>query len=110
VPQLAFLQVIVVTAVVALLLIAVSMPVAARVGWRAGRVLLRVALFGLVAVVIGATIWASQTGELARFSSELGSSDALQIGVFFLIVLGTGGNFAARYLADKAREEAEGNG
>lgn len=108
-PQLAFLQVIVVAVVVALLLIVLSMPTAARVGWRAGRVLLRAALFGLVAVVVGATIWASQSGELARFSSELGSSDALQIAVFFLIVLGTGSNFAARYLADRAREEAEAN-
>jgi len=110
VPQLAFLQFIVVAAVVALLLIVLSMPTAARAGWRAGRTLLRAALFGLVAAVVGATIWASQSGELARFSSEVGSSDALQIAVFFLIVLGTGGNFATRYLADKAREEAEANG
>ncbi len=109
-PQLVFLQVIVVAAVAALLLIVLSMPTAAKAGWRAGRVLLRAAVFGLLAVIIGATIWASQTGELARFSAELGGSDALQIAVFFLIVLGTGGNLAARYLADKAREEAEGRG
>lgn len=109
-PQLAFLQFIVVAAAVALLLIVLSMPTAARAGWRAGRALLRVALFGLVAVIVGATLWASQTGELAQFSSKVGGSDALQIAVFFLIVLGTGGNFAARYLADKAREEAEGRG
>lgn len=109
-PQLAFLQVIVVAAVVALLLTVLSMPTAARAGWRAGRTLLQAALFGLVAVIVGATIWASQTGELAQFSSRVGGSDALQIAVFFVIVLGTGGNFAARYLSDKAREEAEGRG
>jgi len=110
VPQLAFLQVIVVAAVAALLLTVLSIPTAARAGWRAGRAVLRSAFFGLVAVLIFSTIWASQSGELARFSSEVGSSDALQIAVFFVIVLGTGGNFAAKYLADKAREEAEGNG
>lgn len=106
-PQLAFLQVIVVAAVVALLLVVLSMPVGAKAGWRAGRLLLRVAVFGLGAVLVGATIWGSQSGELARFSEEMGGSDALQIGVFFLIVLGTGGNFAAKYLAEKAREEGE---
>lgn len=105
-PQLVFLQVIVAAAVAALLLVVLSVPLGAKAGWRAGRALLRRTLIGLAAVIAAACVWASQTGDLARLSGELGMSEALQIGVFFVVVLGTGTNFASRYLADKAREEA----
>lgn len=105
-PQLAFLQAIVVAAIVAFALIVLAFPAAAKLGWRAGRTLLRVAVGGLLLAIVVCLVWASQSGELERFSSELGADAALQIGVFMLIMLGTGFNFASRYVAEKAREEA----
>lgn len=111
-PQLAFLQTIFVTALVALAAVIVSMPVGAKAGPRAGVLVLRGSLIALVVVTAACVAWGASSGELATFRQALGVDGALQMAVFFGILYATAFNFAAKYLADKARERAgeEGTG
>ncbi|MGB4593364.1 MAG: hypothetical protein WBI63_06275 [Coriobacteriia bacterium] len=105
-PQLAFLQTIVVCAIVAFVVAILAMPVGARVSPRAGVYVLRGSLIGLVVAVVACVAWGASSGELATFEQTLGFDGALQMAVFFGILYVTFFNFAAKYLTDKAREIA----
>lgn len=106
-PQLAFLQTIVVCALAAFIVAILSMPVGARVSPRAGAYVLRGSLIGLVVAIIACVAWGASSGELAAFKQTLGFDGALQMSVFFGILYATFFNFAAKYLTDKARETAD---
>ncbi|HSQ22530.1 MAG TPA: hypothetical protein VLQ52_07030, partial [Coriobacteriia bacterium] len=82
-PELAFVQVIVVGAVAAFAGIVLSIPVGARFGSRPGRVVLRASGFGLLALIAVCLFWGASTGELATFNRQLGLDGWLQIGAFF---------------------------
>ncbi|MBN2848440.1 MAG: hypothetical protein JXP72_08345 [Coriobacteriia bacterium] len=104
-PELAFVQVIAVGAVVALVGIIVAIPTGARLGSRPGRRVLRASGLGLVVLIAGCLFWGASTGELATFNRQLGLDGWLQIGAFFGIILSTGYRFVGRYLDDRARSE-----
>ncbi|TDB39493.1 MAG: hypothetical protein D9V44_00545 [Actinobacteria bacterium] len=105
-PQLAFLQALVIAALVSFLLVVAAFPVGAKVSWRAGRALVRLSLGVLVVGLAGTIAWGSSNGELVTFQSTLGPDAALQMGMFFLIVYGTGFMFVSRLIASMAAEPA----
>ena len=102
-PQLAFVQVMAVTALAAILAVVLAMPVSARLGHRRGLLLLRGSLFGALLVFTGCFAWGAASGDLGRFNAQEGTAAWLQMGAFFVIVYGTGYRFVSAYLADKAR-------
>jgi hypothetical protein len=101
-PQLAFLQVMAVAALAAIVAVVLAMPIGMRLGHRAGRVLLRVSLIGVALVFAGCLAWGASTGDLARFNAQEGVGAWLQMGAFFVIIYGTGYRFVSAYLLDKA--------
>ena len=106
-PQLAFLQVIVVAAVAAILGVGLSIPVGGRLGSRAGQTLRRGSVLVLLAVVAGSLLWGHSSGELAQFNSRLGGAGWLEITVFFWVILSIGYRFSGSYLRERAFEEYE---
>jgi len=96
-----------VSALVAILAVVASMPLAARVSPRAGRVLLRASLIGVLLVVGGCFVWGASTGDLARFNARMGWDAWLQMGAFFAMVYLTGYRFASAYVADKLKEASD---
>lgn len=105
-PQLAFLQALVIAAVVSFALVVVALPVGAKVSWRAGRMLVRVSLGLLVVGLAGSIALGASSGELVTFQSTLGPDAAIQMGMFFLIMYGTGFMFVSRFIATMAAESA----
>ncbi|MGB4442344.1 MAG: hypothetical protein WBJ62_09000 [Coriobacteriia bacterium] len=103
-PQYAFVQVMAVSALVAILALVVSMPLAAKVSPRAGRALLRASLAGVLLAIVGCFVWGASTGDLARFNARMGWDAWLQMGAFFTIVYFTGYRFVSAYVADKLKE------
>ncbi|MBF4509269.1 MAG: hypothetical protein ISP10_02135 [Aeromicrobium sp.] len=104
-PQYAFIQVIAAAATLALFGIVLAIPVGKHAGARAGRIVLRVSVVALLAVVAGCLAWGQATGDLAAFNTRMGWEAWLQIGVFFLLILSTGRRFVSRYLDDLAASE-----
>lgn len=109
-PQLAFIQVMAVAGLAAVVAVVLAMPVGARLGHRAGRLLLRGSLIGALAAFAGCLLWGASTGDLGRFNAEEGTEAWLQMGAFWGIVYGTGYRFVSAYLADKARAGVGGAG
>ena len=109
-PQLAFVQVMAVAAFAAILAVVLAMPVSARLGHRAGRVLLHTSLIGVLLIFAGSLAWGSSTGDLGRFNAREGTSAWLQMGAFFGMVYGTGYRFVSMYIADKAASAAKASG
>ncbi|PKQ37328.1 MAG: hypothetical protein CVT59_07890 [Actinobacteria bacterium HGW-Actinobacteria-1] len=105
-PQLAFLQALVVAALVSFVLVVVAFPVGAKVSWQAARTLIRVSLGLLVVGFAGAIAWGASNGELVTFRSTLGPDAAIEMGMFFLIMYGTGFMFVSRFIATMAAESA----
>ncbi len=104
-----FIRVIVVAALVAIAVMCLVFPLAARVGLVAAYRALQLGLWGFIAVSAAALGWAVATGEWARFSAELGIGELVQVvgffGLFMFIIYFMG----SRYLADilrRARAEA----
>lgn len=106
-PELPFVQFMAVAAVAAMAVVVLAMPVGAKVGARAGHALLRASLVGSAAAFAAALIWGGQSGDLARFNAAVGVSVWLQLGLFFIIVYGTGYRFVAAYLADMHQQLAK---
>lgn len=106
-PQYAFVQVMAVAALAAILTLVVSMPLAAKVSPRAGRVLLRASLAGVLLVIAACFVWGASTGDLARFNARMGWGAWLQMGAFFAIVYFTGYRFVSMYVADKLKEASD---
>ena len=104
-PQYPFIQVMAASATLAFIGIVIAMPVGKRAGARAGRIVLRVSVVALLAVVVGCFAWGQATGDLAAFNTRMGWEAWLQIGVFFLLILSTGRRFVSRYLDDLAGAE-----
>lgn len=105
-PQLPFVQGMAVAALVAIALVVLAIPIGARAGSRAGGLVLRASLIGVVLAFAGLLVWGSANGDLAVFNARMGVGSWLQMGAFFGIVYLTGYRFVASYLADKARERA----
>lgn len=105
-PQLAFVQGMAVAALAAIVLVVLAIPVGARVGARAGALVLRASLIGVALAFAGLLAWGSASGALALFNARMGVGSWLQMGAFFGIIYLTGYRFVASYLADKARESA----
>ncbi len=105
-PQLAFLQALVIAALLSFLLVVTAFPVGAKVSWRAGRTLVRVSLGLLVVGLVGTIAWGASNGELVTFRSTLGPDAAIQMGMFFLIIYGTGFMFVSRFIATMAADSA----
>ncbi len=103
-PQMAFVQGMAVAAFVAILLVVLAMPVGARAGARAGIIVLRLSLAGVVVAFAALVGWGAATGDLARFNARMGAGAWLQMGAFFGIIYVTGYRFVASYLADKGVE------
>jgi len=106
-PELAFVQVMAVAALAAIVAAVLAMPVGARLGARAGRMVLRGGLIGVVLVFAACLAWGTATGDLGRFNAEAGTGAWLQMGAFFGIVYGTGYRFVDAYLLDKLRDCAK---
>lgn len=104
-PQLPFVQTMAAAGLAAILLVVLAMPVGARLGARAGLMMLRVSIAGVVVVFIGCIVWGALTGDLAVFNARMGFDDWLQMGAFFGIVYITGYRFVASYLSDKLRAD-----
>lgn len=100
-PQMPFVQGMAIAALAAILLVVLAIPVGARFGVRAGRLLLWTSLAGGSAACAGLAVWGSSTGDLAAFNARMGAGVWLQLGAFFGIVYFTGYRFVASYLADK---------
>jgi len=107
VPQYPFLQVMYVAATAAVLGVALAIPVGARRGARAGRLLLRGTLIALAVVLAACLLWGSSSGDLAAFNARLGIDAWIQMIAFFGIVLFTGVRFVGRFLDDRAVRERE---
>jgi len=105
-PQLAFVQVMAVAGLAAIVAVVLAMPVGARLGHIAGRLLLRGSLIGALGVFAVCLVWGASTGDLGRFNAQEGVEAWLQMGAFWGIVYGTGYRFVSSYLADKARSAA----
>ena len=105
-PQYAFVQVMAVAALLAIIALVAAMPLGAKAGPRAGRALLRVSLVGVLLAIAGCFVWGASTGDLGRFNAQMGWDSWLQMGAFFGIVYFTGYRFVSAYLADKAKEAA----
>ena len=99
-PQLPFVQVIAVVALVTLIGIVAAIPTGKRAGARAGRIVLRASAGVLLATVAACLWWGWSTGDLVTFNSRMGMDGWLQIGAFFLIIHSTGYRFVGRYLHD----------
>lgn len=106
-PQLVFLQALVIAALIAFALAVVAFPVAAKVGWRAGRVSVRLSLAVLVFGLVGSVMLGASNGELSRFRTALGPDAALQMGMFFLIMYSTAFLFVSRYITTLAAEAVQ---
>jgi hypothetical protein len=106
-PELPFVQVMAVAALGAILAVVLAMPLGAWVGPRAGRMLLRVSLIGVVGVFAGSLVWGSSAGDLGRFNAQMGVEAWFQMGLFFFVVYGTGYRFVSAYLTDKRRERTK---
>ncbi len=104
-PQLPFVQTMAVAGLAAILLVVLAMPAGAWLGARAGLLMLRFSLAGVVAAFIGCIIWGALTGDLAVFNARMGFDDWLQMGAFFGMVYMTGYRFVAAYLTDKLRAD-----
>lgn len=102
-PELPFLQVMAVAALVAIALVVLAMPAGTRFGATAARLLLRSSLAGVVVVFAVCLAWGARSGDLGRFNAAMGSSAWFQMGAFFLIVYGTGYRFVSAYLLDKLK-------
>lgn len=107
-PQLAFVQVMAVAGLAAIVAVVLVMPVGARLGHRAGTLLLRGSLIGALVVFASCLLSGASTGDLGRFNAEEGIEAWLQMGAFWGIVYGTGYRFVSAYLADKARSATGG--
>lgn len=107
-PELTFLQALVVVALVSFVLVVIAFPVTAKAGWRAGRATVRASLGLLVLGLIATLALGASSGELATFRSTLGIDAALQMGMFFLIMYSTGFLFVSRYISSLASEAAGG--
>lgn len=105
-PQLAFVQVMAVAGLAAIIAVVLAMPVGARLGHRAGKLLLRASLIGALGVFVACLAWGASTGDLGRFNAQEGVEAWLQMGAFWGIVYGTGYRFVSAYLTDKARVES----
>lgn len=103
-PELPFVQVMAVAALAAIVAAVFAMPVGAWVGSKAGLAVLRASLAGVVLVFAGALLWGSRSGDLGRFNAQVGVDAWFQMGLFFLIVYGTGYRFVAVYLSDERHE------
>lgn len=106
-PQMAFLQTLVVVAFVSFVLVIVAFPVTWKAGWRAGRTTVRASLGLLVAGLVGTLVLGNSNGELVTFRSTLGIDGAIQMGVFFLIMYSTAFLFVSRYITTLAAEAAQ---
>jgi len=104
-PQLAFVQVMAVAGLASIVAVVLAMPVGARLGHQAGRLLLRASLIGVLGVFAGCLAWGAASGDLGRFNAQEGVEAWLQMGAFWGIVYGTGYRFVSAYLADKARAD-----
>jgi hypothetical protein len=106
-PQLPFVQAMVVVWLLALLGVVVAMLVGNRVGAAAGRTVLRASLAVLLVGVAGCLWWGQASGDLTTFNTRMGVEAWLQIGAFGGIILSIGYRFVGRYLDDMARAERE---
>ena len=106
-PELPFVQVMAVAGLIAILAVGLAMLAGARLGTKAGLVLLRASLIGITLAIAGAFAWGSASGDLGRFNARVGASAWFQMGAFFGIVYGTGYRFVSVYLADKHKEGAK---
>lgn len=99
-----FIRIIVIAAVVALGVMALVFPLAARVGLAPAYRALQVGLWGFLVVAAGALGWAGASGEWMRFSRDRGFGELVQVlgffGLFLFIVYFMG----SRYLFDKVRK------
>lgn len=102
-PQLAFVQVMAVAGLAAIVAVVLAMPVGARFGHTAAKLLLRGSLIGVLLAFAGSFAWGASTGDLGRFNAQEGTSAWFQMGTFFAIIYGTGYRFVSAYLTDKAR-------
>lgn len=106
-PELPFLQVMAVAGLVAIVLVVLAMPLGSRLGPRAGHFVLRASLAGVLVTFGIALAAGARSGDLGRFSAEMGTGAWLQLGAFFLIVYGTGYRFVSSYLSDKRAKAKE---
>lgn len=106
-PELPFLQAMAAAALAAIVAIVVAMPLGSRVGPKAGAVLVRASLVGVVLAFAGCAAWGASTGDLRTFNVRVGTEAWFQMGLFFAIVYGTGYRFVMSYLADKVKEAAD---
>lgn len=107
VPELPFVQLMAVAALGAMFVAVLAMPLGARMGPAAGMLLLRGSLLAVVLIFGGALAWGSKSGDLGRFNAQVGVDAWFQMGLFFVVVYGTGYRLAAAYLADKRKERAK---
>lgn len=105
-PQMAFVQGMAIAALVATLLVVLAIPAGARVSARAGTIVLRASLVGVVVAFAALAAWGASTGDLARFNARMGAGAWFQMGAFFGIIYMTGYRFVASYLADKNAKSA----
>lgn len=99
-----FIRIIVIAAVLAIAVMCLVFPLAARVGLAPAYRALQAGLWGFLIVAAGALGWAGTSGEWMRFSREEGFGELVQVlgffGVFLFIVYFMG----SRYLFDKLKK------
>lgn len=103
-PQYPFVQLMAISGFVAIVITGLSIPLGARLGARAGTVLVRIGLAGTVAAITVGLAWGMLNGDLAAFRMRAEPGALVQMGVFFLIMYSAAYRFASAYLRDKAEE------
>ncbi len=103
-----FIRIIVIAAFIAIPVMCLVFPLAARVGLVPAYRALRAGLWGFIVVAAGALGWAGASGEWSRFARDQGFGELVQVvgffGVFMFIIYFMG----SRYISDilrKARHE-----
>lgn len=103
-PQYPFVQLMAIAGFVAIVITGLSIPLGARLGARAGTILVRVSLVGTIAAISIGFAWGASSGDLAEFRMRAEPGALVQMGVFFLIMYSAAYRFASAYLRDKAEE------
>lgn len=100
-PELPFVQAMALAALVAIAAVVLAMALGRWAGVKAGQLLLRASLAGVLTAFAACLVWGAQSGDLGRFNVRVGAEAWLEMGLFFAIVYGTGYRFVSAYLADK---------
>ena len=110
VAQLAFVQVIVVAAVIAVVAQCCVYPVRRLWGMAAAYRVLRWSLGGFVCVAVVALVWGAATGDLARGIVRDGLEPGFQIVMFIGFTMFVSYFMASRYLADELERARTSDG